>query len=61
MLAYWAEVAKEMYPGFQHDIPNKSEMSMSKLANGGLLMSDTCNTARNIRTLLREKIEEVAK
>ena len=36
-------------------------MSVSKLAKGGLLTSDTCNNARKIRTLLYEKIEEVAK
>ena len=61
MLACWAEVTKEMYPDFQHNIPNKSEMSISKLAKGGLLTSDTCNTARKIRLLLCEKIEEAAR
>jgi hypothetical protein len=61
MLARWAEVTEEMYPDFQHDIPDKSEMSISKLAKGGLLTSDTCNTARKIRLLLCEKIEEAAR
>ena len=50
-----------MYPDFQNEIPDKSEMSISKLAKGGLLTSDTCNTARKIRLLLCEKIEEAAR
>ena len=59
MIACWYEVTKERYPGSQHNIPDKSEMSISRLAKVGLLMSDTCNTARKIRTLLHEKIEGV--
>ena len=50
-----------MYPDFQHNITDKSEISISKLDKGGLLTSDNCNTTRKIRTLLCERIEDVAK
>ena len=61
MLACWDEVTKEIYPGFQHGIPDKSKISISKLAKGGLLTSDTYNTARKIQMLIHEKIKEAEK
>ena len=36
-------------------------MAIAKLARGGIMTSDTCNTARKIRVLLCKNIEEVAK
>ena len=37
-----------------------SQLTMAKLADGGWIMTDTCNTARKFRKLLKEAIKEVA-
>jgi len=63
MLEQLRSVTKRMFPG-RNDllnlIPEPSELSLSKLAKGGWIMTDTCNPARKFRKLLIEAISEIA-
>lgn len=63
MLAAWRKVTAREFPN-RPDllalISDPSELTIAKLANGGWIMTDTCNTARKFRRLLKEAIKEVA-
>ena len=63
MLTAWRRVTMREFP----DRPDllvlicePSQLTMAKLADGGWIMTDTCNTARKFRKLLKEAIKEVA-
>ena len=45
-LAKWKAVIERDFPQYKHNI-NPSELDIAKLADGGLVMTDGCNTARS--------------
>lgn len=48
-----------MFPDFTHDI-NRGGLSLSKLAEGGLVTQDTCNAANKGSTLMIGEIKKAA-
>ena len=46
----------KLYPNEPWPGPEPEQLSMARLAGGGALMSDTCNTAQKAKTLLAEMI-----
>ena len=63
MLQTWRVVTQRVYPG-RADLlallPKPSDLSLSKLTNGGWIMTDTCNPARKFRKLFMAAITEIA-
>ena len=63
MLQTWRVVTQRVYPG-RADLlallPKPSDLSLSKLTNGGWIMTDTCNPAREFRKLFMAAITEIA-
>ncbi len=63
LLDHWKRVTERMYPGrndlLEH-IPAASKLSLSRLAECGWIMTDTCSPARKFRRLLIEAIVEIA-
>ena len=64
LLDHWREVTRSMFPG-RRDlvelIPEAAKLSLSKLAKGAALMTDTCNPARKFCKLLIRAIVDIAK
>ncbi len=60
LLDKWKQVHEELF-GNDHDIPDSSELNVTKLANHGVITTDTCNSARKLSRLLREAIAEKAR
>ena len=64
LLRQWREVTAELFPDrtdLLDLIPHPSELSPSKLAKGGWVMTDTCSPARKLRRLLKAAIADIAK
>lgn len=64
ILKVWREVTAREYPNRQDLldlIPKPHQLTLSKLANGGWVMTDTCNPARKFRRLFVAAIKEIAK
>jgi hypothetical protein len=51
---------EELFPGVTHDIPDGSEICISKLA-GGAVTSDNCNGALKVKRLLVEAVQAAVK
>ena len=63
MLDKWRQKTAEMFPGRQDlldMIPSKDGLELSKL-HRAQIMTDTCNTARCVRSALKETIEAAAR
>ena len=60
-LRRWKAQFLEMYPGETWTGPEANDLSMARLAGGGGLQSDTCNTAEKAKTILTEMIAQQAK
>ena len=63
MIQRWRELTASMYPArpeLLEQIPLAKELTLSKLAQGGWVMTDTCNAARKYRKLLMESIKQIA-
>ena len=45
-------------PMDNHDIPLADSMNMSKLADGGVITTDTCTPARKVSRLLLAEIKK---
>ena len=60
-LRRWKAKFEAMYPKEKWTGPEADELSMGRLAGGGALQSDTCNTAEKAKALLAEKIAEQAR
>lgn len=56
-LEKWASVCSRMYPDFEHDISPASELTLAKLAGGGIVSIDTCNVAQCMNELLIDKVK----
>ena len=41
----------------QHSIPSANSLQLSKFADGGLITTDICNTARKITGLLVQEVK----
>jgi hypothetical protein len=52
---------EHMFPGEQWTGPDAERVSLGRLAGGGALQSDTCNTAQKTKTLLAAMIAEQAR
>ena len=63
LLDNWRDVTSRMYPN-RPDllalIPSSSLLTLAKLSNKSLLMTDTCATARKFRRLFADHIRQVA-
>ena len=59
LLDNWIAV-HEAKVGTDHDIPTSTQMRLSKLGKGGVVMSDNCNQARKVTKLLVDHITIVA-
>ena len=57
----WRQKFELMYPEETWTGPDPARLSLARLAGGGALMGDTCNTQRKVETLLAELIAEQAK
>ena len=58
----WRKVTSDMYPGRQDLLDQlllSQKLSVKKLAKGGVLMTDNCDTARKFRREFKQHIEEV--
>jgi hypothetical protein len=63
LLDDWRIVLKRLYPSRQDlldMIPQSQALTSAKLANDGMVSTDTCNTARKTRCLLCKAIRTVA-
>ena len=63
MLDSWREVTKRMYPGRQDlidQIPSSKDLSLGKMASGGIIMKDGCATASKVGRQICEVIKKVA-
>jgi len=60
-LTRWEVKFMEMFLDETFTGPEPSRLSMARLAGGGALQSDTCNTAEKTKQLLVEMIQEQAK
>ncbi len=63
LLDDWRIVLERLYPSRQDlldMIPQLQALILAKLANDGMVSTDTCNTARKTRRLLCEAIRTVA-
>ena len=63
-LRNWREVTERMFPNRQDlldQIPLPLKLTLARFHNEGWIMTDTCNTARKFRRLLREHIVKLAK
>jgi hypothetical protein len=45
-----------MGPEKLHLVPSPAGIDTSKLGNGGVIMTDTCNTAQKVRRILVDRI-----
>lgn len=55
-LRRWKAMHESMFPDGAWTGPDPAACSMHRLAGGGAIISDTCNTARKARSLLAEEI-----
>ena len=60
-LRRWKAKFLVLYPEDKWTGPEPEQLSMARLAGGGALQSDTCNTAEKAKTILAEMIAEQAK
>ena len=51
------DIVKAKYPDNVHLIPTPDSISIDKLGNGGVVMTDTCNGAQKLRCILVDKID----
>ena len=59
LLNKWRETHRAMFGETDnHNIPSGDSMQMSKLAEGGVITTDTCTTARKVSRLLLEEIKK---
>ena len=58
-IARWKEKFTSMYPDETWMGPEPEALSMARLAGGGAIQSDTCNTAEKAKRLLIEMIGEM--
>ena len=61
LLRRWEKQFKKMYPGEPWTGPDPKQLSLGRLAGGGALMADNCNTAQATENILAEMIAEQAK
>ena len=64
LLRNWREVTARMFPNRQDlldQLPLPLKLTLARFHNKGWIMTDTCNTARKFRRLLREHIVRLAK
>ena len=57
------DITSRMYPNrpdLLSRIPQTNELTISKLANGGWVMTDTCNAARKYCRLIVKSIKQIA-
>ena len=52
---------RKLYPDEQWTGPDPAQLSLGRLAGGGAIQSDTCNTAQKTKRLLAEMIAEQAR
>ena len=58
----WRKVTEQMYPDRQEIInliPPSSDLTLTKLADHGVVMTDTCDTARKFRREFKEHVTKV--
>ena len=63
MLDRWRDLTSRMYlnrPELLARIPQANELTISKLADGGWVRTDTCNAASKYRRLLVKSIKQIA-
>ncbi len=63
MLKAWRGVTMELYPNQQdllEQILPANQLTITKLAKGGWLMTDTCSAARRLQRLLKEAITKIS-
>lgn len=60
LLRTWKKYHNHMFPDVPWTGPDVQNCSLHRLAGGGALMSDTCNSARKTRRLLGELIQKQA-
>ena len=63
MLDRWQELTSRMYlnsPDLLARIPQANELKIAKLADGGWVMTDTCNAASKYRRLLVKSTNQIA-
>jgi hypothetical protein len=46
------EVMSKKFPVYSHKLPLPDQIDIQKLANGGCIMTDTCNQAQKVRSIL---------
>ncbi len=51
------DIVKAKYPNKVHLIPTPDSISIDKLGNGGVVMTDTCNGAQKLRCILVDRID----
>ncbi len=51
----WADECMMMYPDFEYDIPPACGLKLTKLTEGGIMMTNTCNAAHGVNRLLIDK------
>ena len=64
LLQNWRDVTRRLFPDnpeLLDQLPDPIKLTLARLAAGGWLMTDTCNTAQKFRRLLREIIEAEGK
>mmetsp|Transcript_21419 Transcript_21419/g.44776 ORF Transcript_21419/g.44776 Transcript_21419/m.44776 type:complete len:297 (+) Transcript_21419:1703-2593(+) len=62
LLDQWRETTKRMFPGHNDIldvIPESIDLTLKKLGYNGVVMTDTCETAKKFRCLLIESIEGI--
>ena len=63
MLDRRQDLTSRMYPNWPEllaRIPQANELTTDKIADGGLVMTDTCNAASKYRRLLVKSIKQIA-
>ena len=61
LLEEWKLVIEKMYPDYVHDIPDAASLDLGKLADGGVVTTDTCNSAKSVMRMMIELIIERGK
>ncbi len=51
-----AEIVQEECPDKLHLVPSPEGININKLGDGGVVMTDTCNTAQKVRHILVDRI-----
>eukprot|EP00985_Skeletonema_marinoi_P013178 scaffold6499_cov134-Skeletonema_marinoi.AAC.1 len=61
LLEEWKLVIEKMYPDYAHDIPDAASLDLGKLADGGVVTTDTFNSAKSVMRMMIELIIERGK